>query len=127
MTHQLPGLTAMVVETNYLIASVIEVPLLGAGYRVTIATDIDEAFALLAEQRIHLAVIDFRLQHAEPEGLVARLRQEGIPFVFCTAASVEEVCEHFPDARVMPKPFSDQDLLAAVAGLVPATSAYQAE
>jgi len=112
------GLTAMVVETNYLIASVIEAPLLSAGYRVTIATDIDEAFALLAGQRIQLAVIDFRLQHAEPEGLVARLRQEGVPFIFCTAASVEEVFEHFPDARVMPKPFSDQDLLAAVAELV---------
>ena len=117
----------MVVETNYLIASVIEAPLVSAGYRVTIATDIDEAFALLAGQRIHLAVIDFRLQHAEPEGLVARLRQEGVPFIFCTAASVEEVFEHFPDARVMPKPFSDHDLLTAVAALVPAPGAYQAE
>ncbi len=117
----------MVVETNYLIASVIEAPLLGAGYRVIIATDPDEAFALLDREAVHLALIDFRLQHAEPEGLVARLTQQGIPFIFCTAASIEEVVEHFPDARVMPKPFSDQALLAAVAALVVAPSAYQAE
>lgn len=116
----------MVVETNYLIASVIETPLLGAGYLVTIATDIEEAFALLEGQRIHLAVIDFRLQHAQPEGLVARLRQARIPFIFCTAASVDEVFEHFPDARVMPKPFSDQDLLAAVAALVAAPASHAA-
>jgi DNA-binding response OmpR family regulator len=110
--------TALVVETNYLIASVMEAPLLHAGYRVAIAAHPDEAFALLDARDIRLALIDFRLQHGEPEGLVARLRQRGIPFIFCTAASVEEVFEHFPNARVMLKPFSDEELLAAVAALV---------
>ena len=112
--------TAIVVETNFLIASVIEAPLVNVGYRVVIATDLDEALALLAAEPIHLAVIDFRLQHAEPEGLVAALRRNNVPFIFCTAASVEEVCEHFPGARVMEKPFSDDALLSAIAGLVSA-------
>jgi DNA-binding response OmpR family regulator len=110
--------TAMVVETNYLIASAIEVPLLDAGYRVAVATDADEAMALLASQDVHLALIDFRLQHGEPDGLVARLKQKRIPFIFCTAASLEEVYEHFPEVRIMQKPFSDADLLSAVAALV---------
>ncbi|WP_162247983.1 response regulator [Devosia sp. Root413D1] len=113
-----PPSTALVVETNYLIASVIEAPLLSAGYQVAIAADPDEAFALLDTRDIGLALIDFRLQHGEPEGLVALLRQRGIPFIFCTAASVEEVFEHFPNTRVMLKPFSDQELLTAVAALV---------
>lgn len=117
--------TAMVVETNFLIASVIETPLVNAGYRVLIGTDPDEAFTLLDAHDVHLAVIDFRLQHGEPEGLVARLKRRGIPFIFCTAASLEEVCEHFPNARVMLKPFSDDELLAAVAALVPAEGAHQ--
>jgi DNA-binding response OmpR family regulator len=115
----------MVVETNYLIASVIEAPLLSAGYQVVIATDPDEAFVLLESADIHLALIDFRLQHAEPEGLVAKLRQRGIPFIFCTAASIEEVFEHFPGTSVIPKPFSDQELLAAVAALVSNSSPHQ--
>jgi DNA-binding response OmpR family regulator len=125
MTQPSTVRTALVVETNYLIASVIETPLLEAGYRVAIAPDIEEAFALLDSQDVHLALIDFRLQHAEPEGLVSKLKQRGIPFIFCTAASAEEVYEHFPDARVMPKPFSDADLLAAVAALVPAQRSYE--
>lgn len=117
--------TAMVVETHFLIASVIEAPLVSAGYRVVIATEPDEALALMAAQEVHLALIDFRLHHAEPDGLVARLKQRGIPFIFCTAASVQEVFEHFPDARVMEKPFSDDELLAAVAALVSAEGPYQ--
>lgn len=121
MTSHSTKPTALVVETNYLIASVIEAPLLDAGYQVVIAANPDEAFALLEAREISLALIDFRLQHAEPEGLVARLRQRSVPFVFCTAATVEEVAEHFPNARVMLKPFSDQELLAAVAAIVAAS------
>lgn len=110
--------TALVVETNYLVASVMETPLLQAGYQVVVATDADEALALLERRKIDLALMDFRLQHAEPDGLVARLRQHQIPFIFCTAASEQEVLEHFPNTRVVLKPFSDEELLAAVAALV---------
>lgn len=108
----------MVVEPNFLIASAIESPLVNAGYRVVIATDRAESFAILEAQQVHLALIDFRLEHAEPEGLVAGLKQRGIPFIFCTAASLEEVFEHFLGARVMPKPFSDEELLAGADALV---------
>lgn len=111
--------TAVVVEPNYLIASVMEAPLAEAGYRVLFASDPDEAFTILDAQQVQLALIDFRLQHGAPEGLVARLKRRDIPFIFCTAASVEEVCEHFPDARIVTKPFSDADLFAAVAALIP--------
>ncbi|MDB5541336.1 MAG: hypothetical protein JWQ89_3063 [Devosia sp.] len=106
--------TALVVETNYLIASVIEAPLVQTGYDVLIATTPEEAFLHLAERPVHLALIDFRLQHGGPNGLVARLQARGVPYMFCTAASTEEVVQHFPGARIVAKPFSDQELLAAV-------------
>jgi DNA-binding response OmpR family regulator len=105
---------ALVVETNYLLASVVEVSLASAGYEVLIATDVDEAFELIDSFDFSLALIDFRLSHGEPEGLVAVLERRHIPFMFCTAATEEEVQEHFPNARVMLKPFSDEQLLAAV-------------
>ena len=117
MTEQRSSHTALVVETNYLIASVIELPLARASYEVLIATTPEEAFAFLDNRIVHLAVIDFRLQHAGPDGLVAKLKARGVPFIFCTAASPEEVVEHFPEARVVAKPFSDQELLAAVVAL----------
>ena len=117
MTEPFHSRTALVVETNYLIASVIELPLAQANYAVLIATTPEEAFAFLDDGAVHLAVIDFRLQHGGPEGLVAKLKACGVPFIFCTAASTAEVVEHFPDARVVAKPFSDEDLLAAVLAL----------
>jgi len=119
MSEQSLPSTALVVETNYLVASVIEAPLANAGYRVLIATDPVEALSYLDRQCVNLAVIDYRLQHAEPDGLVAALTRRGIPFVFCTAASAEEVLENFPGARVMQKPFSDEDLLNAISTLAP--------
>jgi len=109
--------TTVVVEPNYLIASVIEGPLAEAGYRVIIASDLAEALTILTTRQVQAALIDFQLQHGEPEGLVAMLKQRGIPFIFCTAASIEEVYEHFPDAKVMTKPFSDADVVAAVSTL----------
>ena len=117
MTQQPFSHTALVVETNYLIASVIELPLARAGYEVLIATTPEEAFAFLDGRIVHLAVIDFRLQHGGPEGLVEKLNARGVPFAFCTASSTDEVVEHFPDARVVSKPFTDDDLLAAILAL----------
>ncbi len=117
MIQQSSSHTALVVETNYLIASVIELPLAQASYEVLIATTPEEAFAFLDGRMVDLAVIDFRLQHGGPDGLVAKLKARGVPFIFCTAASPEEVVEHFPEARVVAKPFSDEDLLAAVFAL----------
>jgi len=109
---------ALIVETNFLVASVIEAPLVAAGYAVAIATNTDEAFAVLATGVVSLALIDFRLQHGGPDGLVAALSNRNVPFIFCTAASLEEVHEHFPNTRVVPKPFSDEALLLAVSELV---------
>ena len=107
--------TALVVETNYLIASVIEFPLTHHGYRVLMAANAEEALALLNAYPVQVALIDFRLQHGAPEGLVAKLMARGVPFIFCTAASADEVNERFPGALVMQKPFSDDQLLATLA------------
>jgi CheY-like chemotaxis protein len=117
MSEQSIPSAALVVETNFLVASVIEAPLANAGYQVLIATDPVEALSYLNRQDVSVAVIDYRLQHAEPDGLVAALTQRGVPFIFCTAASAEEVLENFPGARVMQKPFSDEDLLDAISAI----------
>lgn len=109
-----PFFTALVVETNYLVASAIEDPLTDSGYRVIVATNDDEAAEALADQSIDVAIIDFRLQHGDAGGLVARLSAAAVPYIFCTAASSEEVVESFPGARVIEKPFPDEALLSLV-------------
>lgn len=110
--------TALVVETNFLIASAIEMPLAKGGFDVIIASDDKQARESLASRRFDIAIIDFRLQHGDPDGLVAQLEAQSIPYVFCTAASAEEVSEHFPGARVVEKPFGDDALLSLVTELV---------
>lgn len=110
--------TALVVETNYLIAAAVEVPLMESGFHVVVAINDAEVQAALATRRFQIAIIDFRLQHHGPDGLVARLTAENIPYVFCTAASSQEVTEHFPGARVIGKPFGEDVLLSLVAELV---------
>jgi CheY-like chemotaxis protein len=115
MTFSSERPAALVVETNYLLASVMEAPLLAAGYLVLVATNVREAFELIDQQHLKLALIDFRLKHGGPEGLVSILEGREVPYIFCTASTVEEVHEHFPGARVMLKPFSDDQLLRAVA------------
>jgi DNA-binding response OmpR family regulator len=113
-----PNFTALVVETNYLIASAIEAPLTDSGHVVVVATTDDEARTALASNRIDIAIIDFRLQHGSPDGLVARLSTAGIPYIFCTAATSQEVDEHFPGARVVEKPFLDGMLVSVVSQVV---------
>lgn len=117
----------LVVETNYLLASAIEFPLTTAGYQVLVATNSDEALAILDNQEVAIALIDFRLAHGGPVGLVAILARRAIPYVFCTASTLEEVHEHFPGARVILKPFGDDQLLGAVARLPEAGSSLDAQ
>ena len=118
--------TALVVETNYLIASVIESPLIASGFQVVVATDEDEARTAIATHGFDIAILDFRLQHGGPEGLVAQLQVAGIPYVFCTASSTAEVVEHFPGARVIEKPFGDDMLLFIVTDVIAGAEAPRA-
>ena len=119
LTAQMPQQkTALVVETNYLVASSVEGPLLGAGFRVIVALDAEEAKTAISTHQLAVAVIDFRLQHGGPEGLVELLRAAEVPYVFCTASSTTEVVESFPGARVVEKPFGDDILLMVVTEVV---------
>jgi DNA-binding response OmpR family regulator len=101
---------ALVVETNYLVATEVEMPLTHAGFRVVVAVDLREARVAIDAMNFDIAIIDFRLQHGGPEGLVALLSANRVPYIFCTAASKQEVIESFPGARVVQKPFG-QDVL----------------
>jgi DNA-binding NtrC family response regulator len=114
--------TALVVETNYLIASAIEVPLTAKGFKVIVAVNDAEIQAAIATNVIQIAIIDFRLQHGGPDGLVARLEAAKVPYIFCTAATSAEVAEHFPGARVVEKPFGDDMLWSVVSQAVSGAS-----
>lgn len=107
--------TALVIETNYLIASAIEVPLTDHGFKVIIAITEAEIRAAIATSQIQIAIIDFRIHHSSPGGLIAWLDAAKVPYVFCTAATTAEVVKHFPGSRIIEKPFVTDQLLSLVA------------
>jgi CheY-like chemotaxis protein len=62
------------------------------------------------------AIIDLMLGGVSTLGFARRLRAEGIPFVFASGyAATEEIRSSFPDVVLVEKPYSGDDLIAALA------------
>ena len=105
---------ALVLDDEYLIAVEIETILAGAGYEVLSAVTVAEAREFALSRTLHVAVLDFRMEMAAHE-LAHRLREGGVPVVFCTGALEDEVNAVFPGAPIVSKPFDATTLLNAVA------------
>lgn len=106
----------LVVEDDGLVALEMEAYLTGAGYEVVgVAADAAEALALGRRLAPDLALVDLRLRGAE-DGLraAAGLREAGVPCLFVAAARPAERGRGL-GLGWLPKPFTEGDLLAAVA------------
>jgi two-component system, response regulator PdtaR len=108
---------ALVLDDEFLIAVEIEAILTDAGYSVLSAVTVAEARDFAARNPVHVAVLDFRMEHGAHE-FAHHLRAEGVPVVFCTGALMDEVHTVFPDAPVISKPFDVASLLGTVAGVL---------
>jgi CheY-like chemotaxis protein len=114
----------LVLEDDAFIAMSIAETLADAGYDTTIAASLDEAEAILANQHINAATLDFRIGGRDCRTLVDLLQERGIPFIFCTGSMEIELREHFAtDVIVLGKPFRDTDLVAAVTSILQLTTA----
>jgi CheY-like chemotaxis protein len=81
------------------------------------AHDLSEAWDLLEGSAICAAVLDYRLEVGNTLPLARALTERGIPFVFQTSDPVS-VARERPDARVIPKPFREEELTSAVLALL---------
>jgi DNA-binding response OmpR family regulator len=119
MVHD-PGspLVALVVDDEFLIAVELEAILTGGGYHVLSAVSVTEARTLASLRTIDVAVLDFRMGVGAID-FARDLEARGIPLLFCTASTLDEVHAVFPAAPVVAKPFSGSELLARVAALRP--------
>lgn len=106
-------LVALVLDDEFLIAIEVESILAGAGYEVMSAVSVAEAEKLTAARAAHVAVLDFRMGDGAHD-LARRLRDSGVPVLFCTGSMPDEVQSLFPGARVVVKPFVADALLDAV-------------
>ncbi|HEV7779126.1 MAG TPA: response regulator [Luteibacter sp.] len=115
------GPQVLVVEDELMIAATLEMALESKGYRVLgpVAT-IDEAIGLLETVRPDLALIDYRLARTTTEALLPVLDAHRVPVCVLTGYGRAQLPVTYAGYTVLEKPFSMKDLLATIAGLVPA-------
>lgn len=117
MTVHFTGKTALVVDDEFLIASMIEDILARRGIEVVTATHAEEAVAHLDGRKVDFAVIDYQLRNSPAEEVWNTLTERKIPFAFCTGSLAEEMRERFPGITIIPKPFSEEAIIDAAAAM----------
>ncbi|TPL43077.1 response regulator [Mesorhizobium sp. B2-4-6] len=117
MPALLDGLRILVLEDEFLIAMDVEQLCRDHGAAdVTIVRELGEIDGRALPARFDVAVVDLMLGGVSTLDFAARLRSEGVPFVFASGYSdSDEIKDSFPDIRLIAKPYSGDDLIEAVA------------
>jgi CheY-like chemotaxis protein len=113
----LDGLRILVLEDEFLIAMDVEQLCRDHGAAdVTIARELAEIDGQALPERFDAAVVDLMLGGVSTLDFAARLRGEGVPFVFASGYSdSDEIRDSFPNTRLVTKPYSGDDLIEALA------------
>ena len=112
------GRTVLVVDDEYLIASMIEEIFARHGASVLTATRTDEAQVHLAAGHVDFALIDYQMRATPSEAVWSELQARNIPFAFCTGSLAAEMHDRFPGILIIPKPFTEATILEAAGTLV---------
>lgn len=107
----------LVVEDEFLIALDIVAALEQAGIVVAgPASTVHDALATIERQQLRGALLDAHLGGESAARIADALSARGIPFAFVSGYGRESLPPAYRQAPLVRKPFTDQDLLAAVAG-----------
>lgn len=117
----------LVVEDDVFVREVLEVYLRAEGYQVTVASDGREMRSVLAEEAIHLVIMDLRLPGEDGFALTRYLREQyalGIIILTTRNETVDRVVglECGADDYVT-KPFEERELLARIRSVLRRTGA----
>jgi CheY-like chemotaxis protein len=115
----LSGLQLLVVEDEPIILMMIEDMLSDLGCSsVSSAPTIDKALALVAGQKFDIAMLDMNLGGSDSGVVAEALERHGVPFVYCTGNRAGNRAKGDLDRPVLRKPFSFDDLIAALSRLI---------
>lgn len=106
----------LVVEDEPLLAMLLEEDLSDLGHEpVGSAATVEQALALIAEEAVDAALLDFSLGHETTSAPVARaLRDAGTPFYYLSGHASLEAADETPDAPLLTKPVSLDALKCAL-------------
>jgi DNA-binding response OmpR family regulator len=120
---RLDGRSILILEDEYLIAMDVEQTCLDSGAReVTILRSLaelgDNPLDTLA---FEAAILDLRLGGESTTQFARQLVERRVPFVFATGLTdAGELAEGFPDVPVIGKPYSGDELVRVLAGVIEA-------
>ena len=121
MNDLLRGRRVLVVEDEMMVLLNIEYALADLGCAcVSVAASVDDALALLRANCFDVAMLDVNLGGQSSYRVAEALALHSIPFVFSTGYAQDGIEARFDDRPVLRKPYSDRQLAAALANLLPA-------
>ncbi|MDE2364331.1 MAG: response regulator [Hyphomicrobiales bacterium] len=113
----------LVVEDDFFLAGHIAWLLEEDGFNVVGPVgSLDEARQLARDEELDGALLDVNLHGGRVDEAAEILALRGVPFVFVTAYSRDNLPEKFRDRELVNKPFTDQALMRAVQALGPTSA-----
>lgn len=111
----LNGAKVFMVEDESPVAALLEVSLVHLGAEVVDAAwRLGQALDIAARTRADVAILDINLAGERVFPVAQALLDRGLPFIFATGYGREGVPEAFQHAPVVAKPFTEEDLEAAL-------------
>src|SRR6188474_1012097 len=112
MDKLLSGRKVLVVEDEMLVLIMIEDMLADLGCTsVTSAATVDKALTLINEQVFDVAMLDVNLNGNDSHPVAEALSARGVPFVYSTGNSGQNLRGDYSDRPVLRKPFKYEELV----------------
>lgn len=111
----LTGKSVLIVEDEFLVASMLEGMLEDHGCRdVVIASNLPAAFDAIGKFRFDAVVLDVNLDGKPSEAFAEHLLQNSIPFLFSTGYDSGSLADRWKSFPFLQKPYTDADLQDAL-------------
>lgn len=114
----LNGKTILILEDELIIAFALEDMLADMGAEVVLTSSLDEADARLADTQISLGILDVNVHGTKSYPFAAELAGRGVPLIFATGYGDAEHPPQFAASATLTKPYSRQQLAAAIAAML---------
>jgi DNA-binding response OmpR family regulator len=110
----------LLVEDEWLIAEYLKDLLDDEGYEpYGPAASVAEALLLISQNRPDAAIVDFRLNGETSEPIASALAERGVPFVFLTGLTPQDLPAEFGDRPWVSKPIDSSKLRALLREWLP--------
>ena len=115
----LSGRRVLVVEDEMLVLMNIEDMLADLGCQsIAAAATVDQAMALIEAQVFDAAMLDMNLNGTKSFAVADKLAALGVPFVFSTGYSAQDMRDGYSARPLLKKPIRSAELTAVFAGLL---------